>query len=167
MAEVGGDEAGVARLLPQPGGGGVAESVGGHALLEPGPLGGAADDRGEDRRLQPLALEPAEDGRLGGRLSGGRDERAPGAAAARAGFGLESSGWLAYGLARFLVERGEDVRDVRGSLAERERRRLRGAGKSDPRDALAIPRVTAREELPPVRTGAASRELKLLCDYRW
>lgn len=82
-------------------------------------------------------------------------------------FGLESSGWLAHGLARFLVERGEDVRDVRGGLTERERRRLRGAGKSDPRDALAIARVTAREELPPVRLDTASRELKLLCDYRW
>jgi transposase len=82
-------------------------------------------------------------------------------------FGLEGSGWLAHGLARFLVERGEDVRDVRGGLTERERRRLRGAGKSDPRDALAIARVTAREQLPPVRLGAASRELKLLCDYRW
>lgn len=82
-------------------------------------------------------------------------------------FGLEGSGWLAHGLARFLVERGEDVRDVRGGLTERERRRLRGAGKSDARDALAIARVTAREELPPVRLDTAARELKLLCDYRW
>ncbi len=82
-------------------------------------------------------------------------------------FGLEGSGWLAHGLARFLLERGEDVRDVRGGLTERERRRLRGAGKSDPRDALAIARVTAREELPPVRIDRASRELKVLCDYRW
>jgi len=55
---------------------------------------------------------------------------------------------------------------VRGTLTERERRRLRGAGKSDPRDALAIARVTAREELPRVRADSAARELKLLCDYR-
>jgi transposase len=82
-------------------------------------------------------------------------------------FGVESTGWLARGLACFLLERGEDVRDVRGTLTERERRRLRGAGKSDPRDALAIARVTAREELPAVRPAdSASRELKLLCDYR-
>lgn len=81
-------------------------------------------------------------------------------------FGIEGAGWLARGLACFLLERGEDVRDVRGMLTERERRRLRGAGKSDQRDALAIARVTAREELPRVRADSAARELKLLCDYR-
>jgi hypothetical protein len=62
MAEVRGDEARIAGLLPQPGGGGVPERVRGDALREPRPLGGAADDSREDRRLQPLAPEPAEDG---------------------------------------------------------------------------------------------------------
>jgi hypothetical protein len=62
VAEVGGNKAGVARLLPKPGSGGVPERVRGDALREAGALGGAADDPGEDRRLQPLALEPAEDG---------------------------------------------------------------------------------------------------------
>jgi hypothetical protein len=62
VAEVRGDESGVAGLLSQPGGGGVSERVRGDALLEARLLGGAADDPGEDRRLQPLALEPAEDG---------------------------------------------------------------------------------------------------------
>jgi transposase len=81
-------------------------------------------------------------------------------------FGIESSGWLGHGLALYLLERGEDVRDVRGHMTERERSRLRGKGKSDPRDAYAIARVTAREELAPVRTATPDRDLKLLCDYR-
>jgi hypothetical protein len=55
VAEIGGHEARVARLLAQPGGGRVAERVGGDALLEAGALAGAADDAGKDRRLQALA----------------------------------------------------------------------------------------------------------------
>lgn len=78
-------------------------------------------------------------------------------------FGIESSGWLGHALALYLLEQGEDVRDVRGHMTERERTRLRGRGKSDPRDAYAIARVTAREELAPVRTATADRDLKLLC----
>jgi transposase len=66
-------------------------------------------------------------------------------------FGIEGSGSLGRGLACFLLAQGETVVDVRGSLTERQRRRLCGGGKSDPRDALAIARVTAREELPPAR----------------
>jgi transposase len=81
-------------------------------------------------------------------------------------FGIEGSGWIARALAHFLLERGEGVVDVRGTLTERERRRMRGQGKSDPRDALAIARVTLREQLPPVRVDSPSRDLKLLCDYR-
>jgi hypothetical protein len=45
----------------------VPERVRGDALREACALGGAADDPGEDRRLQPLALEPAEDGIAGRR----------------------------------------------------------------------------------------------------
>jgi transposase len=82
-------------------------------------------------------------------------------------FGVESTGWVGRGIACFLLEKGEAVVDVRGSLTERQRKRLRGQGKSDPRDALAIARITAREEqLPPVRVDSPSRDLKLLCDYR-
>jgi transposase len=82
-------------------------------------------------------------------------------------FGVESSGWVGRGIACFLLEQGEQVVDVRGSLTERQRKRLRGQGKSDPRDALAIARITAREQqLPPVRVDSLSRDLKLLCDYR-
>jgi transposase len=81
-------------------------------------------------------------------------------------FGVEGTGWVGRGIACFLLEQGEQVVDVRGSPTERQRTRLRGQGKSDPRDALAIARVTAREQLPPVRADSLSRDLKLLCDYR-
>jgi transposase len=82
-------------------------------------------------------------------------------------FGVESSGWVGRGIACLLLAKGETVVDVRGSLTDRQRKRLRGDGKSDPRDALAIARVTAREErLPPVRADSPARDLKLLCDYR-
>jgi hypothetical protein len=75
VAEVCGDEPGIAGLLAEPGRRGVAERVGSDALLDRGLLGGAADDRGEDRRLQPLSLESAEDGRVAGRLPVGAEER--------------------------------------------------------------------------------------------
>jgi transposase len=81
-------------------------------------------------------------------------------------FGIESSGWLGHGLATYLVEQGEDVGDVRGHMTQRERVRIPGAGKSDPRDAFAIARVTARERLAPVRRATPDRDLKLLSDYR-
>jgi transposase len=83
-------------------------------------------------------------------------------------FGIESTGWIGRGIACFLLKRGEQAVDVRGTLTDRERRRLRGQGKSDPRDAVAIARVTAREEgkLAPVRADSGSRDLKLLCAYR-
>lgn len=82
-------------------------------------------------------------------------------------FGVEGTGWVGRGIACLLLERGESVVDVRGTLSDRQRKRLRGAGKSDPRDALAIARVTAREEqLPPARPNSPARDLKLLCDYR-
>lgn len=82
-------------------------------------------------------------------------------------FGIESTGWIGRGVACFLLGKGEAVVDVRGTLTDRQRQRLRGEGKSDPRDALAIARVTAREErLPPVRADSPARDLKLLCDYR-
>jgi transposase len=91
------------------------------------------------------------------------DKLAPG----KRRFGVESTGWVGRGIACLLLERGETVVDVRGTLSERQRKRLRGAGKSDPRDALAIARVAAREEqLPPARPDSPARDLKLLCDYR-
>jgi transposase len=82
-------------------------------------------------------------------------------------FGVESTGWIGRGIACLLLAEGEAVVDVRGTLTDRQRQRLRGEGKSDPRDALAIARVTAREsQLPPPRADSPARDLKLLCDYR-
>jgi transposase len=81
-------------------------------------------------------------------------------------FGVEGSGWVGRGIACFLLAQGETIVDVRGSLTDRQRHRLRGGGKSDPRDALAIARVSAREELPPARPDSPARDLKLLSDYR-
>jgi transposase len=116
-----------------------------------------------DELGRQLAVEQFGNERAGHRrLHGWVKRRAPG----ERRIGIESSGWLGHGLALYLVERGEDVRDVRGHMTERERSRLRGHGKSDPRDAYAIARVTAREELAPVRTATVDRDLKLLCDFR-
>jgi len=56
VSEVGGDEAGVACLLAEPGDGGVAERVRGDALLEPGALGCPADDVREGCLLQPASV---------------------------------------------------------------------------------------------------------------
>jgi hypothetical protein len=43
-------------------------------------------------------------------------------------FGVESTGWVGRGIACYLLEQGEIVVDVRGSLTERQRKRLRGYG---------------------------------------
>src|SRR5262245_59323991 len=51
-------------------------------------------------------------------------------------------------------------------MTQRERVRISGHGKSDPRDAVSIARVTAREQLAPARTDSPARDLKLLSDYR-
>ena len=58
--------------------------------------------------------------------------------------GLEGSASYGAAAARFLLEEGESVREVPPQLSRRERIRTRRAGKSDPGDALAIARVTAR-----------------------
>src|SRR5438034_1917215 len=65
-------------------------------------------------------------------------------------FGIEGAGGFGAGLARALEAAGEDAREVPSVLTNRERRRVRRPGKSDPGDALAIARVVAREsDLPP------------------
>lgn len=81
--------------------------------------------------------------------------------------GIEGSGSFGAGLARMLLEAGEDVREVPSSLTYRERRRESTHGKSDPIDALAIARVVMRD----LTLGSPARvqrlaDLKLLCDYR-
>jgi hypothetical protein len=81
VTQVCSDEAGVARLLAQPGRGGAAERMGGYVLFDPGSVGCAADDPGEaarqlrrharseerlrqDRLGEPLALHTNEERRL-------------------------------------------------------------------------------------------------------
>jgi transposase len=80
--------------------------------------------------------------------------------------GIEGSSAYGAGLSRFLVASGIDVREVPPHLSRHERIRTRRAGKSDPGDALAIARVTAREDLPPVRIDDLSHDLQLLSGAR-
>lgn len=81
--------------------------------------------------------------------------------------GIEGGGNWGLRLAWVLTQAGIDVREVPGHYTARERIRLRGAGRSDHRDALAIARIVAREPgLPPVRRDDITRQLKLLVDYR-
>lgn len=81
--------------------------------------------------------------------------------------GLEGSASYGAAAARFLLTDGLAVREVPPQLSRRERIRTRRAGKSDPGDALAIARVTAREQdLPPVRVADRSREIGLLVEAR-
>ena len=67
VTEVFGDEAGVTKLLTEPGRRGVAQRVGGDMLLDTSALRGAADDVGEDRLVQASAGKTADDwvGRCG------------------------------------------------------------------------------------------------------
>jgi transposase len=81
--------------------------------------------------------------------------------------GIEGAGSYGAGLSRHLLDAGEDVYEVPAFLSYRERKRNPSRGKSDPGDAVAIARVTARGE------GLSSRcrtedsvELKLLSDHR-
>jgi transposase len=81
--------------------------------------------------------------------------------------GLEGSSGYGAAAARHLVSRGFSVREVPPHLSHRERIATRRPGKSDPGDALAIARVTARERmLPPVRIADASEDLGLLVQAR-
>lgn len=81
--------------------------------------------------------------------------------------GLEGSASFGAAAARFLLGAGLAVREVPPQLSSRERIRTRRAGKSDPGDALAIARVTAREaDLPPVRVADRSLEISLLVEAR-
>lgn len=81
--------------------------------------------------------------------------------------GFEGSSTFGAAAARTLELAGFTVCEVPPHLSRRERFRTRRAGKSDPGDALAIARVTARErDLPPIRRVDGSTELGLLLAAR-
>jgi transposase len=81
--------------------------------------------------------------------------------------GMEGSGGFGAAVAQALLAAGEAVVEVPPQLTVRERRHARRAGKSDPLDALAIARVTAREPgLPVVAPPSLAGELKLLVTAR-
>lgn len=81
--------------------------------------------------------------------------------------GIECSGSYGAALAWYLMDRGEDVREVPTARTFRERKRKRSDGKSDAVDALAIARVVAREKSVPVPKQAGLMvDLKLLNDHR-
>jgi transposase len=89
------------------------------------------------------------------------------AAAPEATIGIEGSSRYGAAVARFLLTHGAPVREVPPQLTYRERGRTRLPGKSDPGDALAIARVTAREQaLPPVRLSDRTVEIGLLTQAR-
>ena len=81
-------------------------------------------------------------------------------------FGIEGSGSYGAGLARLMSAAGETVVEVPAVRTERERRHLGRAGKSDPGDALAIARVTLREQsLGPIQVAGIAEDLKLLSTH--
>jgi transposase len=87
--------------------------------------------------------------------------------------GIEGSGNFGRAVAVHLVvcwqpDRSVAVVEVPTLMTSRERRGQLGKGKTDPVDALAIARITAREQqLPPVRlTVGSAADLRALLDYR-
>ena len=81
--------------------------------------------------------------------------------------GLEGAGGYGVGLARRLIDAGEDAREVPTILTRRERHHTGRPGKCDSTDALAIACVVARgERLPVAMASAMYRDLKVLVDYR-
>jgi transposase len=82
--------------------------------------------------------------------------------------GMEGSGNYGWPAAIYLLEHELNVVDVPPLMTSRERLSRPGQGKTDPVDAVAIARITAREpSLPPVRpmTGHAA-DLRVLTEYR-
>lgn len=81
--------------------------------------------------------------------------------------GIEGAGSFGAALAELLVAAGEVVVEVPAQFTDRERRSLLQHGKSDPGDALAIARITAREpRLPALRRPGLVADLKLLVGAR-
>ena len=81
--------------------------------------------------------------------------------------GVEGALGFAFALVEHLLGEGLEVVEVPAHLTRRETKYLHGQGRSDPRDALAIARVTLREhKLPALRPAGPNRSLKLVHDYR-
>lgn len=81
--------------------------------------------------------------------------------------GVEGSGFYGAALTRALIAAGEQVKEVPASLTFGERRKAPSRGKSDPVDALAIARVTARGDgLAEAKMSGVYEDLKLLSDHR-
>ena len=83
--------------------------------------------------------------------------------------GIEGSGNYGRAVAAHLVIAGGlEVVEVPPALTFRERGGAPGTGKTDPKDAVAIARIVARERrLPPVRlTIGPAADLRALLDYR-
>jgi transposase len=81
--------------------------------------------------------------------------------------GIECS--LSYGaaLSRFLLDAGEDVREVPTTLTAGERRRRHAQGKSDLVDSVAIARIVASGEvLSSAHRVGVLTDLRALVDYR-
>jgi len=116
------------------------------------------DDAGRLIGGETFDNDPKGHDRLGSWLTGQGVDRV----------GIEGSGHLGRAGAAALIEAGFDVREVPCGLTVRERRRRAGSGKSDPIDALAIARVTAREDdLAVARChDDICEELRILSDYR-
>jgi transposase len=82
-------------------------------------------------------------------------------------FAIEGARGYAAALTERLLAAGEVVVEVPASLTRRERRHLRGGGRSDARDALAIARAALAEPaLPELSPHDAMRDLKLAYDFR-
>ena len=69
--------------------------------------------------------------------------------------GLEGAAGFGAGLARLLIDAGEDAREVPAILTHRERRHAGQPGQCVRADALAIARVVAREARLPTALGTA------------
>ena len=81
--------------------------------------------------------------------------------------GIEGAGGYGRALALHLARMGMDVVEVTARLTVRERQRQPRPGKSDSTDAVAIARISAREDdLPPIRQEGFTQDLKALLDYR-
>ena len=116
----------------------------------------AVDELGVERAVASFANTPAGHRQLLSWLPGGERR-----------IGIEGSAGFGAALAQSLLASGELVLEVPPQLTVRERRHARRPGKSDPADALAIARITAREErLRVVQVPALSDELKLLVTAR-